>query len=164
MRESEDLGGTGNGDIVHRCAILLGDSFLSHILMSALSSFAQKNADSYYFIFRLLVGFLFLQQGMQKVGLLEGEFAVQGFVGFVGLCELAGGAAIFVGLWSRLVAGLGTVLMLGAYVSRHMGNGTLPIENRGELALLYVACFLVLFVHGSGTMSLEKKLTKKERF
>lgn len=132
--------------------------------MSIFSDIGKKNADTYYLLFRLLVGFLFLQHGMQKVGLLDGSFTVEGFVGFVGLCELAGGAAIFVGLWTRLVAVLGTVLLLGAYITRHMSNGTLPIENRGELALLYVACFLILFVHGSGSMSLEKNMMKKEMF
>ena len=108
--------------------------------------------------------FLFLQHGLQKVGLLEGSFSVEGFVGFIGLCELAGGLALIVGLWTRLVAVLGTVLLLGAYISRHMSNGVLPIENRGELALLYVACFIVLFVHGAGKWSMEKKYMGKEKF
>lgn len=133
--------------------------------MSFLSELGKKNADTYYLLFRVLVGFLFLQHGLQKVGLLDGNFSVQGFIGFVGLCELAGGLAILAGLWTRLVAVLGTILLLGAYITRHMANGTLPIENRGELALLYVAAFLILFVHGSGKLlSIEQKVTGKEIF
>lgn len=119
----------------------------------------------FYLIFRILVGVLFLQHGLQKVGLLDGTFAVEGFLGFIGLCELAGGAAILLGFWTRLAALLGAILLIGAYATKHMGNGLLPIENRGELALLYVACFLILIVHGAGKVAvLEKALTKKEMF
>ena len=132
--------------------------------MSVFSSYAHKNADTLYVVFRLLVGILFLQHGLQKVGLLEGNFAVEGLFGFIGLCELAGGTAIFLGVLTRLAATLGTVLLIGAYVTQHMQNGLLPIVNRGELALLYIAAFLILFAHGAGKFSLEKTLTKKEMF
>lgn len=132
--------------------------------MSFLSSLAKRNADTYYLAFRLLTGLLFLQHGLQKIGVLDGTLSVQGFIGFIGICELAGGIAIVIGLWTRLVAVLGSILLLGAYITKHMGGGILPIANRGELALLYIATFLVLFIHGAGTMSLEKKLTKKELF
>ena len=104
--------------------------------MSALSSIAHKNADTLYLLFRALVGLLFLQHGLQKVGLLEGHFMVQGFVGFIGLCELAGGAAIFLGVLTRLASLLGVIMLIGVYGTQHMQNGVLPIVNRGELALL----------------------------
>ena len=45
-----------------------------------------------------------------------------------------------------------------------MGNGVLPIANRGELALLYVAAFAVLFAYGAGRWSLEKALFRREVF
>ncbi len=132
--------------------------------MSVFSSYAHKNADTLYVVFRVLVGILFLQHGMQKVGLLEGNFAVEGLLGFVGLCELVGGAAVFLGVVTRLVALLGVIELVAAYVTQHMQSGLLPIVNRGELALLYVAAFAVLFAHGAGKWSLEKSLTKKEMF
>ncbi|MDD5469836.1 MAG: DoxX family protein [Candidatus Peribacteraceae bacterium] len=117
-----------------------------------------------YLLFRILVGFLFLQHGLQKLGMLDGGFQVNGFMGFIGLCELAGGLAIFFGIWTRLVAVLGTALLIGAYTTVHMGNGLLPIQNRGELALLYVAAFVALFLYGAGAWSLERLLTKREFF
>ena len=132
--------------------------------MSAFSSYAHKNADTLYVVFRVLVGILFLQHGMQKVGLLEGNFAVSGLFGFIGLCELAGGAALLLGVLTRLVALLGVIELIGAYVTQHMQNGLLPIVNRGELALLYIAAFLILFAHGAGKWSLEKTMMKKEMF
>ncbi|OGJ64669.1 hypothetical protein A3H90_02240 [Candidatus Peribacteria bacterium RIFCSPLOWO2_02_FULL_55_36] len=125
---------------------------------------AARNADCLYVLFRVLTGFLFLQHGLQKLGMLEGTFAVQGFMGFIGLCELAGGFALVIGLWTRLVALLGTILLVGAYVTVHAGQGFLPIVNKGELALLYIAAFTVLFTRGAGTWSLERSLFRKESF
>jgi len=131
------------------------------MLFSPLSS---RGAPALYLLFRVLVGFLFLQHGLQKLGLLEGAFAVNGFMGFLGLCELAGGFALIIGLWTRLVALLGAIELIGAYVTVHMGGGLLPITNKGELALLYVATFAVLFAYGAGRLSLERLLFKREIF
>jgi uncharacterized membrane protein YphA (DoxX/SURF4 family) len=36
--------------------------------------------------------------------------------------------------------------------------------NKGELALLFLACFVMVLVHGNGKWSLEKLLLKKEVF
>ncbi|ALM10464.1 MAG TPA: DoxX family protein [Candidatus Peribacter riflensis] len=128
------------------------------------SPLALRGANVLYLLFRILVGFLFLQHGLQKLGLLEGQFAINGFMGFVGMCELAGGIALVAGFWTRLVAVLGTILLIGAYVTAHAGNGVLPIQNRGELALLYIAAFLVLFIYGAGRLSAEKFFFKRELF
>lgn len=133
--------------------------------MSSLFTPIVKNSDDVlYLIFRFLVGLLFLQHGLLKVGLLEGQFVIEGFMGFIGLCELAGGLAIVVGLWTRLVAVLGTVLMFGAYTTVHIGKALLPIMNGGEMSLLYVAAFVILFLYGSKRWSIEKALFKKEFF
>lgn len=126
--------------------------------------FAMRRTDGFYFLFRVLVGFLFLQHGMQKLGMLEGAFAVQGFVGFIGLCEFAGGLALVIGLWTRLVALLGAILLIGAYTTVHAKLGILPIVNRGELALLYIAAFAVLFANGAGRWSTEKAVLGTEVF
>lgn len=136
-------------------------SFMKSPLFAPL---AQSSEDLIYLVFRALVGLLFLQHGLQKVGLLEGSFNVQGFIGFIGICELAGGIAIAIGLWTRLVAVLGTVLLVGAYATAHAGNGLLPIANRGELALLYIATFAVLFLYGSRKLSVEKSVFGREFF
>ncbi len=131
---------------------------------SLFSRIAARNADGLYVFFRVLVGLLFLQHGLQKLGMLEGTFTVQGFMGFIGLCELSGGFALVIGLWTRLVALLGTILLVGAYVTVHAGQGFLPIVNKGELALLYTAAFAVLFARGAGRWSIEKAMMRKEVF
>lgn len=133
--------------------------------MSLFATTAKDNADLFYFVFRVLIGFLFLSHGLQKLGLLPGgTFQIEGFIGFVGVSELAGGLAIFLGLWTRLVAVLGTILMIGAYITAHAGKGLLPIVNQGEMALLYVAAFLILFTYSAGKWSFEKAFLGKESF
>lgn len=138
-------------------------SSLSSPLM-LFSPFSSRSTSTLYVVFRILVGFLFLQHGLQKLGLLDGHLTVQGFMGFVGLCELCGGIAIVMGFWTRLVALLGTILLIGAYVTVHASNGLLPLQNKGELALLFVAAFFVLFAQGAGRFSLERQLFRRELF
>ena len=128
------------------------------------ATLARRHEDILYFLFRVMVGFLFMQHGLQKLGLLSGEFRVEGFMRFIGVCELAGGLAILLGVLVRLVAVLGTIQLIGAYTTAHMGNGLMPIANKGELALLFIATFLVLFVYGARKWSVERTLLKKEVF
>jgi uncharacterized membrane protein YphA (DoxX/SURF4 family) len=40
----------------------------------------------------------------------------------------------------------------------------LPLQNKGELALLFVAAFFVLFAQGAGRFSLERQLFRRELF
>tara|TARA_Y100000310_G_C20620066_1_gene782785 strand:- start:799 stop:1233 length:435 start_codon:yes stop_codon:yes gene_type:complete len=138
--------------------------FLPLPVMSSLSSLGQKHSDVLYFLFRALVGFMFMSHGMQKVGLLEGTFAAEGLMGFIGVCELLGGLAVMVGFFTRLASLLAAILMILAYFKMHASQGLLPLNNGGEPALLYAVSFLVIFVHGAQKWSLEKSLLKRETF
>ncbi|PIP65489.1 hypothetical protein COU77_01715 [Candidatus Peregrinibacteria bacterium CG10_big_fil_rev_8_21_14_0_10_49_16] len=133
-------------------------------MSSLFAGVARKHADLLYFLFRVLTGFMFMSHGLQKLGMLNGTFKVEGFIGVVGVCELIGGLAILLGIWTRLAALLGAILLLGAYIKVHAAGGLLPIMNKGELALLYVAVFAILFVHGSGKWGVEKDVLKREQF
>ena len=50
------------------------------------------------------------------------------------------------------------VEMLVAYVMAHLPQGGWPIENQGELALLYAAIFTFLAAHGAGPASVDALL------
>ena len=111
-----------------------------------------------YFVFRLLVGLMFFMHGAGK---LFGWFGGPGF-GFGGepLMVLAGvlefliGLAIVFGLWTRLAAFGGAIVMLVAYFKAHLGWN--PLTSGGELAVMYFVAFLVLMVYGAGKWRLEK--------
>jgi len=127
------------------------------------------NKDYFYFVFRVLVGLLFLQHGLQKLfgmfGGLGGNSAeLFSMMGLAGSIELLGGLAIALGLFVRLAAFVAALEMLIAYFMIHVPQGLIPFVNKGELALLYVAVFLVIMAFGARKWSLEKALMKKEVF
>lgn len=137
--------------------------------MGLLEKYANK--DYFYFVFRVFVGLLFLQHGLQKLFGAFGGVAGNGqpvelfsLFGLAGLIEFLGGIAIAVGFFSRLVAFIAAIEMIVAYFVVHVPNGIIPLVNQGELALLYFAAFLVLMAYGAGKWSLEKALMKKEVF
>lgn len=125
-----------------------------------------KNADFFYFIFRLLAGLLFMQHGAQKLlGAFGGKVASRfSLFWFAGVIELFGGALIAVGLFSRLVAFVGAGEMLVAFFKAHFPSGWIPILNKGELALMFFVVFLIILVYGSGKYSLDRVLFRKEIF
>ena len=69
----------------------------------------------------------------------------------VGMLEVFGGLAIMAGLFTRPVAFALSGLMAVAYFWRHMPRGFWPIENGGELAMLYCFVFFFLFAIGGGS-------------
>ena len=127
---------------------------------------AEKYHDNAYSVFRILVGLLFFQHGAQKLLGWFGATAVplSCMMGIAGLIELVGGLAIFLGLFTRLFALISGVEMLAAYFMVHASNNFVPILNQGELALLYLTTFIILFIHGNKKLSLESLLLKKEFF
>ncbi|MFB6212395.1 MAG: DoxX family protein [Candidatus Magasanikbacteria bacterium] len=120
-----------------------------------LTYIAQKYKTKFYFIFRVLIGLMFLQHGLQKVfGLLGGnQVNLFSFIGLAGIIELVVGTAITLGVLVRVSALLGAFEMIVAWFTAHFTltsfSGWIPIMNGGEKAILFLASFLVLFVYGS---------------
>lgn len=124
----------------------------------------EKNGDYFYFIFRVLVGLLFLQHGSQKLfGVLEGNQAeIFTLFGLAGVIEFFGGLLIVLGLLTRWAALISALEMLSAYFMAHASKGFFPIINGGELALLYFASFLVILVYGAKKWGLDKYIFKEK--
>lgn len=115
---------------------------------------------------RILIGLLFMQHGAQKLFGMFGGMGGSGgaadlfsLMGLAGVLEFFGGLLVVAGLLTTPVAALLALMMLVAYFMAHAGEGLIPIENNGELALLYMAAFAFLSVSGSGPASLDKKLS-----
>ena len=119
--------------------------------------------DVLYFLFRVMVGFFFFLHGTQKIfGWFSnnGPVDLTSLMGVAGLVEIIAGFLIVVGLWTRVAAFFSAGQMLVAYVMMHAPQGLVPLVNRGELALIYFAAFLVLIIHGSGKASLDQLFAK----
>ena len=125
--------------------------------------FLNKNKDYFYFVFRILVGFMFFQHGAQKLFGMFGGNTVEIFslFGLAGVIEFFGGIFIAVGLFTRFSALISALDMVGAWFIGHIGGGWIPIVNQGELALLYFASFLIIIVYGSGKWGIDNSLFKR---
>lgn len=116
-------------------------------------------------LFRIVTGFLFAAHGSQKLlGFPAAAPAnLPDFVRYVaGPIELIGGLLIMIGLFTRHAAFLASGLMASAYWMAHGGRflggkwlKLFPIENGGELAVLYCFAFLFIATYGAGMWSVD---------
>lgn len=108
-------------------------------------------------ILRIITGLLFMQHGMQKLfGLIGGQpVPVMSMPGIAGVLEFFGGLLIVIGLFTRVVAFILSGQMAVAYFLAHAPQGFWPVNNRGELAVLYCFVFLYLAFAGGGPWSLD---------
>ena len=121
-------------------------------------SFLARFQPQTYALLRIVTGFLFLWHGTHKLfGFpVEAPPDVPPFVTFIaGPIELAGGALVMLGLFTRPAAFLCSGLMAFAYWMRHGTVHLLPLLNFGEMAALYCFVFLFLATRGSGIWSLD---------
>jgi putative oxidoreductase len=120
--------------------------------------FMKRYEAETYALVRIVVGFLFLWHGMQKLFGFPGAVP-EGAPAFIlytaGPLELFGGALVMVGLFTRPVAFVLSGLMAFAYWMAHGFNALLPILNQGELAAIYCFVFLHIAARGSGIWSVD---------
>jgi putative oxidoreductase len=116
---------------------------------------------------RIVAGFTFSLHGLQKFlgffGGMGGHGAtapVFSLLWTAGVLETFGGLLLIVGLFTRCVAFLLAGEMAVAYFRVHQRRGLWPIENGGELAVLYCFVFLYLCTAGPGPWSLDRLFRK----
>ena len=110
---------------------------------------------------RIMTGLLFLQHGTAKLLKFPAtEYFRDGvelfsFMGFTGVLELVGGILIIIGLFTRLTAFILSGMMAVAYFMAHASQGFFPINNAGELAIMFCFAFLYLAAAGAGPWSVD---------
>jgi len=115
---------------------------------------------------RIVFGLMFMQHGAQKLfAVLGREEAAQllSLQWFAGVLEFWGGLLVVVGLFTRPVAFLLAGQMAYAYWFVHFPRGAVPIENGGELAVLYCFFWLFLSANGGGSFSVDGLLRARAR-
>ncbi len=110
-----------------------------------------------YALLRIVAGLAFAQHGAQKLFGLLGGTAVEltSQMGLAGVIEFVGGFLIAIGLFTSPVAFLASGEMAVAYFQAHAPRGFWPIQNGGELAVLYCFIFLYFAAVGSGKLSID---------
>ncbi len=108
-------------------------------------------------LLRIVAGLAFAQHGAQKMfGLLGGEaVSLTSQRGLAGIIEFVGGILIALGLFTSPIAFLASGEMAWAYFQSHVPRGFWPIQNGGELAVLYCFIFLYFAAIGSGKLSID---------
>ena len=119
--------------------------------------------DVTHAVFRIGVGLLFLQHGLQKLfGLFGGRpVELASLMGVAGICEVVGGGLLILGLFVPPVAAILTIEMLVALAKVHLPRGGWPIQNGGELPLLFALAFVFLAGHGAGAFSMDARLRRR---
>jgi putative oxidoreductase len=107
-----------------------------------------------YGVLRIVAGLLFACHGAQKLfGVLGGRAVpLTSQFGAAGIIEVVCGLMIAFGVLTSIAAFIASGEMAAAYFIAHAPQGPIPIQNGGELAVLY--CFLFLYIAARGTVKL----------
>src|SRR5690349_19218901 len=120
-------------------------------------TFWMKLAPWFYVLLRIAAGLAFAEHGAQKLfGVLGGRaVSLLTQYGLAGIIEFVGGILIALGLFTSPVAFVASGQMAWAYFQQHAPRGFWPIQNGGELAVLYCFIFLYIAAVGSGKLSID---------
>jgi len=116
-------------------------------------------------IFRIIFGLLFTLHGTMKLfGWPLGEAIPVGTwpAWWAGLIEFVAGLLITVGLFTRIAAFIASGEMAVAYLWKHWpgdqgGASFWPMENNGEVPLMFCFAFLALAALGAGSISVDAR-------
>ena len=117
-------------------------------------------------LLRIILAFVFTLHGFRNsfgffpaLGGRRGAvpMAMDALPHWFGSLELAGGALLLLGLFTRPTAIVLSVLLALAYLIVAAPSGVWPIRNGGNEVLLYLLVFLYLAAAGAGTWSLDER-------
>lgn len=122
-------------------------------------SFLDRFQEQTYALLRIMSGAMFLGHGVQKFFNFPVDFPypLNPMTMAAGAIELAGGALVIVGLFTRPAAFICSGMAAVGYWMVHGVNGFFPIANGGETIALYCFIFLFIATRGAGIWSLDKK-------
>jgi putative oxidoreductase len=134
----------------------------------AIGSDLGVHASKVLSVLRIVTGLILLQHGAQKLlgfppGGQGGGVDLSTLAGWSGPIELVGGVLIILGLFTRPTAFILSGFMAVAYWMVHAGQSPYPINNGGELAVLYCFVFFYLIFAGPGAWAMDNLIGKRRR-
>jgi putative oxidoreductase len=130
-----------------------------------MKSFLLKYSPYCYALMRIVAGFLFLWHGAQKLFGIPSPMpaGTSAFITFgAGPIELIGGILIMIGLFTHWAAFITSGQMAVAYWMVHGTKALLPLQNHGELAVLYCFVFLFIASQGGGIWSVDALMNRRK--
>lgn len=139
--------------------------------MTAITRTSQPSTATAIAIVRIITGAVFFAHGYQKVFVYGHAAVTQAFAGMhiplpgvtallIAAIELIGGAALILGLGTRIAAALLACDMLGAILLVHGQNGFF-LPTGFEFALTLLGASIALAIAGSGSASVDAVLDRK---
>jgi len=120
--------------------------------------FMSHYSSQAYALMRIVLGFLLFFHGAQKLFGFPTAMptGIPAFITYVAVpIELVGGLLVMIGLFTHWSAFVCSGLMAAAYWMAHGSKALLPIQNQGELAVVYCFAFLFICAQGAGIWSLD---------
>ena len=119
-------------------------------------------------IFRIMIGLLFLQHGLQKwfgipaVNPVYANIQLFTMVGMAGAIEIVCGTLVTIGLFTRYAAFIASGEMAVSYLfySNRFARALAPLVNGGNTEVLYCFGFLLLVFTGAGLWSIDALLRR----
>jgi putative oxidoreductase len=128
--------------------------FMTHAIDSRLDRYSSTALG----VFRIVIGLMFAVHGTAK--LFGWPATKNGAVPmgtwpywYAGVIELVVGLLLALGVFARIVALVGAAVMAFAYFTEHQSKALHPIQNGGELAVVYLLAFLVIAFVGAGAFA-----------
>ncbi|MFI1163138.1 DoxX family protein [Streptomyces sp. NPDC020801] len=121
-------------------------------------------------LFRIVVGLLFACHGAASLfGVLGGAAGTHGGTlpagtwpgWYAAVIQLACGVLVLLGLGTRAAAFLASGSMAYAYFDVHQRAALWPIQNGGELPVLFCWSFLLLVFTGTGAFGLDGLISRR---
>src|SRR5262245_24613876 len=118
-------------------------------------------------LLRIISGLLFICPGGMKLfgwfGGMPPGVPLTPLLTAAGLIEVVGGTLLLLGLFTRPVAFIASGEMAVAYFKAHYPSAFWPIQNHGEMAVIFCFLFLYFSVAGPGPVSLDAAIWRDRR-
>ena len=124
--------------------------------------FLGSYASYIYALVRIVAGLLLFMHGTQKIvgWPLAMPMPASTMTNVIGIFEIVAGLMILIGLFASIPAFLASGMLAVGYFMVHQPQGTWPIQNNGEPAVLLSFIFLYIAARGSGPLSVDSLLRR----
>lgn len=122
--------------------------------------FLGRFSDITYALMRMVLAFLFMSHGYQRV--FAGIWPILP-IDIANVVEVILGPLLFLGLLTPVAAFIASGEMAFAYFFAHAPRGPLPLNNMGEITVALCFGFLYIATRGGGRYSLDAMMGRNQR-